>query len=61
MHIGRQQGDAEAQYELGTLYEKGQGVVQDYKQAFHWYKKSAEQGHVVRSTTWGSFYWYKKE
>lgn len=37
--------DAEEQYHLGLLYEKGIGVVRDYAQAFKWFKKSAEQGH----------------
>jgi len=39
-----EQGNIQAQYELGILYENGQGVKQDYKQAFKWYSKMAEQG-----------------
>ena len=38
------QGDAYAQYNLGFLYEKGQGVVQDYAEAVKWYKLAAAQG-----------------
>ena len=33
-----------AQYNLSGMYENGEGVPQDYKQAVHWYTKSAEQG-----------------
>ena len=28
-----EQGDAEAQYNLGVMYENGQGVKQDHKEA----------------------------
>ena len=37
-------GDSEAQYCVGSLYEKGQGVSQSYAEAVKWYRKSAEQG-----------------
>ena len=40
------QGDAQAQYTLGAMYEKGQGVAQDDTQALKWYRKAAEQGHA---------------
>ena len=39
-----EQGDAEAQYNLGQMYRKGKGVLQDYKEAVKWYRKSAEHG-----------------
>lgn len=35
-----------AQYNLGVLYYTGQGVAQDYQQAFVWTNKAAEQGHM---------------
>ena len=39
------QGDGQAQYALGTLYEQGHpGVPQDVAKAIIWYQKSAEQG-----------------
>lgn len=37
-------GDAHAQYNLGMLYARGQGVPKDYGQAAGWYRKAAEQG-----------------
>ena len=40
------QGDAVAQYHLGLLYSKGQGVLKDDVQARQWYEKAAVQGHV---------------
>lgn len=43
--MSTQPTDAEEQYHLGLLYEKGLGVPKDYEQAFKWFKKAAEQGH----------------
>src|SRR3954454_1980375 len=37
-------GDPVAQYNLGYCYQHGQGVTQDYKKAFEWYYKSANNG-----------------
>ncbi|MCD7798298.1 MAG: SEL1-like repeat protein, partial [Akkermansiaceae bacterium] len=36
-----EQGDAEAQYELGVCYFKGEGVEKDEKEAVRWYRKAA--------------------
>lgn len=37
------EGDATAQNNLGVMYYNGEGVDQDYQQAFNWYKKAADQ------------------
>ncbi|WP_244060847.1 tetratricopeptide repeat protein, partial [Aeromonas caviae] len=37
---------ASAQFNLGLIYAKGQGVPQDDKQAVIWLRKAAEQGNV---------------
>ena len=37
-------GNATAQYNLGLLYDKGQGVPQDDQEALRWWRKAAEQG-----------------
>ena len=37
------QGNAPAQHNLGVMYDNGQGVPQDYKEAVRWYLKSAEK------------------
>jgi len=44
--VKAEQGDSGAQYNLGNMYRKGEGVLQDYKEAVKWYRKSAEQGHA---------------
>ena len=36
-------GDAKAQYNLGIMYDTGQGVSQDYVQAHKWYNLSASR------------------
>jgi len=41
-----EQGNAGAQYNLGQLYRKGQGVRQDNKEAIKWYRKATDQGHA---------------
>ena len=37
-------GDANAQYNLGLLYQKGQGVEQNDREALIWFSKAAQQG-----------------
>lgn len=44
------QGIPDAQFNLGILHEKGQGVVRDYRIAAEWYQKAAVQGHVGAQT-----------
>ncbi|WP_313348668.1 tetratricopeptide repeat protein [Stenotrophomonas sp.] len=39
-------GDADAQVDLGTLYETGMGLPRDGEQALHWYGQAAAQGNV---------------
>ena len=36
-------GDAEAQYYVGQIFEKGLGTTPDYESAAEWYGKAAEQ------------------
>ena len=51
-----EQGNAEAQYELGLLYDLGYGVTQDYKEAMKWYRKAAEQGCASAQCKIGQMY-----
>ncbi len=39
-----EEGDADAQFNLGVMYAKGQGVPQDDTEAARWYRLAAEQG-----------------
>jgi TPR repeat protein len=45
------QGNADAQYNLGGMYDNGQGVPQDYKTAVKWWKLAAEQGDADAQRT----------
>lgn len=40
-----EKGQPVAQYRLGTMYERGQGVPADSAKAAQWYEKSANQGN----------------
>ena len=40
-------GDAEAMYQLGTMYAFGNGVALDLDEALHWLKKAAKFGHTM--------------
>ena len=40
------QGDADAQNNLGCMYEQGRGVTQDAQETVRWFKKAAEQGQA---------------
>jgi len=51
-----EQGDADAQYNLGLMYDKGHGVAQDYKEAMKWYRKAAEQGDAYAQYYLGFMY-----
>lgn len=48
-------GDLEAQYNLGLMYEMGMGVKQDFYSAYKWYLKSAEQGQPKSQYNVGVF------
>lgn len=49
-------GDAAAQFQLGTKYDKGTGVEQSDAQAVRWYRKAAEQGHTSAQCNLGLMY-----
>ena len=50
------QGNANAQYDLGLMYQKGQGVPKNYAEAAEWYRKAAEQGNAVAQDNLGFMY-----
>jgi len=47
-----EQGDPEAQYDLGNLYSNYKpGIDQDDDLAWHWHFKAAEQGHTLATAS----------
>ena len=51
-----EQGDAQAQFALGTMYRDGQGVAQDYAEALRWWRKAAELGVIDAQFALGNLY-----
>ncbi|HWN93840.1 MAG TPA: tetratricopeptide repeat protein [Methylomirabilota bacterium] len=49
-------GDAESQFVLGGLYDRGRGVPGDKKEAARWFRAAAEKGHPDAQNNLGSFY-----
>jgi hypothetical protein len=46
MQDGAEQGQAEAQYELGKAYRDGNGVGRDPSEAARWFARAAKQGYA---------------
>jgi TPR repeat protein len=51
-----EQGDAQAQFELGLCYCNGRGVPQDDKEGVKWFRLAAEQGNAKGQLILGLFY-----
>jgi hypothetical protein len=49
-------GDVDSQFNLGVMYEAGQGVPQDYARAFAWYRLAANRGQAEAQDSLGSMY-----
>ena len=52
-----EQGNADAQYFLGTMYANGRGVPKNYKTAMKWYKLAAKQGDSSAQYSLGWVYY----
>jgi hypothetical protein len=49
-------GEVDAQYNLGVMYDKGQGVTRDYAVAVSWFRKAADQGFAPAQLSLGVMY-----
>jgi uncharacterized protein len=54
--LAAEQGDANAQYNLGTKYDQGDGVAQNYVKAIKWWLLSAKQGNTTAQYNLGAMY-----
>ncbi|MNY77232.1 Sel1 repeat protein [compost metagenome] len=43
--MAAEQGNANAQFNLGLRYASGVGVAKDLHKAAYWYRQAASQGH----------------
>ncbi len=51
------QGLAQAQHNLGSLYYHGSGVPQDHSAAASWFRKTADQGSAKAQTMLAELYY----
>ena len=51
-----EQGDADAQFILGYMYNKGEGVAENDAEAVKWYRKAADQGYAEAQNNLGAMY-----
>lgn len=52
-----EKGDASAQFNLGAMYNNGQGKAKDYQEAVKWYRLAAAQGHAGAQSSLGYMYY----
>jgi TPR repeat protein len=51
-------GDAEAQYNIGVMYDEGAGRPRDLAAAAGWYRKAAQQGFMDAQANLGMMYYH---
>ena len=51
-----ERGNVQAQFNLGMMYENGQGVRQDDAEAVKWYRQAAEKGYAKAQYNLGAMY-----
>ena len=51
-----EQGDVNAQFYLALMYDDGDGVPEDAKEAVRWYQLAAEQGYASAQHNLGMMY-----
>jgi Sel1 repeat len=51
-----EQGDAKAEYNLGIIYGRGQGVPPDQSESTKWIRKSAQKGYAAAQFDIGLWY-----
>ncbi len=56
LEVRAKQGDVDAQYELGSMYHKGERVLKDFQKALKWFKKAASGGHPAAQNELGMIY-----
>lgn len=53
-----EQGDAQAQFEVGRMYAEGLGVPKDYSEAVKWYRKAVKQNNADAKAWLSDLYIY---
>ncbi len=58
MRAFQEEGSADSLYMIGYMYDQGEGVKEDKKEAAQWFRKAAEQGDVRAQYRLGQMYQY---
>ncbi len=58
LRVRAYKGDPEAQYQLGMIYLRGDGVEVNWSAAVEWFKSAAEQGHMAAQLALADCYTY---
>ena len=56
LRLAAEQGDADAQFNLGVMYANGEGVPENDAEAVKWYRLAAEQSHADAQFKLGVMY-----
>ncbi|MDP6371637.1 MAG: hypothetical protein QF634_03895 [Vicinamibacterales bacterium] len=56
MRVRAEAGDADAQNNLGFMYDFGEGVPQNYAEAARWFRLAADQGQAGAQNSLGFMY-----
>jgi len=51
------QGEADAQNNLGAMFDAGEGIREDNAEAVKWYRLSAAQGNPIAQNNLGAMYY----
>ena len=54
--MAAEQGHAQAQFNLGVMYDNGEGVPEDDAEAVKWFRMAAEQGYALAQYNLGVMY-----
>ena len=54
--LAAEQGNANAQFNLGVMYANGEGVLKDEAEALRWFRLAAEQGNANAQNNLGVMY-----
>ena len=57
LHALAEQGNPEAQFNLGILYDQGRGLPKDKQEAVRWYRRAAMQADTFAQNALGDNYW----
>lgn len=57
LHVLAEQGNPEAQFNLGILYDQGRGLPKDKQEAVRWYRRAAMQADTFAQNALGDNYW----